>query len=63
MYAPLVKWHNVDVTNLEVPEIVRSVLRVTHLSEALVSQVDSHAGSHTTEYTLSFVDCKSEDTS
>ena len=48
MYAPLVKWHNVDVTNLEVPEIVRSVLRVTHLSEVLVSQVDSHAGSYVT---------------
>ena len=48
MYASLVKWHNVDVTNLEVPEIVRPVVRVTHLSELLVSQADSHAGSHIT---------------
>jgi len=48
MYASLVKWHNVDVTNLEAPEIVRPVLRVTLLSEVLVAQADSHAGSHIT---------------
>ena len=55
--------HNVDVTNLEVPEIVRSVLRVTLLSEVLVWQADSHAGSHINCEALILVSCKAEDTS
>lgn len=63
MYTSLVKWHNVDVTNLEAPEIVRPVLRVTLLSEVLVWQADSHAGSHITSKTRVIINCKPEDTS
>lgn len=37
-----------SVTNLEFPEIGRSVLRVTLLSEVLVSQAYGYAGSHNT---------------
>ena len=63
MYASLERWHNVDVTNLEFPEIGRSVLRVTLLSEALVWQADIHAGSHTTYKVWIIINCDVEDTS